>query len=472
MKLHYHNDIDPQWAWAEYKPTSQTPWTMKQVAHLYRRAGWGANWTELQTALKNGPTQTIDLLMTGKPGLEAFQTRVAKLAAPLEETADEHRLRAWWLYVMMNSPHPLLERMTLFWHNHFATSNAKVQHVGRMYRQNQLIRTHALKRFGPMLHAISEDPAMMVWLDTVSNRKKTPNENYARELMELFSLGIDQYTEQDIREAARAFAGWGIKNDAFHVYQEDIDSDSKKVFGKAGSFDGHHIVDMCLDKKACASFLSRKLFKHFMSDTLVPDDALIQPLAERFYKSQYDIADLVGVMLSSNLFFSPDCYRAKIKSPVEFGLGVIHLLEGRVDTIQFAEMLDPLGQRLFAPPSVKGWDGGAQWLNSSTLLQRHNLCLALSSTEDQRILNRCDPSRVVKKHKTGAQSELAPVVTMLSELLLQDDLPATTRERLQLRMKQLREQKYARYWNAELIMEYQIRSMCHLIMTLPEFQLL
>src|SRR5690606_10090360 len=125
------------------------PWTLKQVGHLYRRAAWGANWAVLQAALKNGPAATIDQLLTGRPGLDAFHARVARLAAPLEDTAEEHRLRAWWLYVMMNSPHPLLERMTLFWHNHFATSNAKVQNVRYMYRQNQLLRSHALKRFGP-----------------------------------------------------------------------------------------------------------------------------------------------------------------------------------------------------------------------------------------------------------------------------------------------------------------------------------
>lgn len=472
MTLHYHKEIDPHWAWAEYKPSSQSPWTLKQVGHLYRRAAWGANWAELQAALKIGPAATIDQLLTGRPGLDDFHARVARLAAPLEDTADEHRLRAWWLYVMMNSPHPLLERMTLFWHNHFATSNAKVQNVRYMYRQNQLLRSHALKRFGPMLHAISENPAMMVWLDTISNSRKTPNENYARELMELFSLGIGHYTEQDIRQAARAFAGWGIKNDAFHIFQDDIDSDTKNVFGQSGNFDGHQIVKLCLNKKACAVFLIRKLFRHFISETLIPDDQLIQPLADRFYQNQYDIADVIGVMLRSNLFFSPECYRARIKSPVEFGLGVIHMLEGRVDTIQFAEMLDPLGQRLFAPPSVKGWDGGAQWLNSSTLLLRHNLALALTSTEDQRILNRCDPCRVVRKHQAAPQAELHSIVTMLAQLLLQDDIPNTTRERLQSRMKQLQNQRYARYWNAELITEYQIRSMCHLIMTLPEFQLL
>lgn len=470
MYLSYHHSIDPVWAWSEYQPSAKSPWTMEKAGHLYRRAAWGATWSELQTALKAGPKITIDQLLAGGPGLNEFQKRTADLAQPLADGADDQRLRAWWLYVLLNSPHPLLERMTLFWHNHFATSNAKVQDVGSMYRQNQLLRKHALTRFGPMLHEISEDPAMLVWLDTVANKKGKPNENYARELMELFSLGIGNYTEQDIRQAARAFTGWSIKNDRFYLNLDEHDDGEKTVFKKTGNFSGHQIVDLCLEHSACAQFLVRKLFRYFISETLVPDKLLIEPLAASFRKSQYDIKQLIGTMLRSNLFFSPEVYRAKVKSPVEFAVSVVHQLEGRVDAIQFAELLDPLGQRLFAPPSVKGWEGGPEWLNSTTMLLRHNLCLALTSTEDRRFYDRCDPARMVKKNTT-VDATPDQATQFLCELFLQGDIPPATRAKIESRSMQLRQQKYPTYWTREFINEFQMRSIAHLILTLPEFQL-
>ncbi|MFT3882243.1 MAG: DUF1800 domain-containing protein [Gemmatales bacterium] len=377
MFLGYHLAIDPVWAWSAYEPGPKSPWTLEKAGHLYRRAAWGGTWTEIQTALKQGPAITIDQLLNGGAGTKAFRLQAARLAEPLADGADDQRLRAWWLDVILNSPHPLEERLTLLWHNHFATSNSKVQNVGSMYRQNELFRRHALGRFDQLLHEVSEDPAMLVWLDTVANKKGKPNENYARELMELFSLGVGNYTEQDIRQAARAFTGWGIKNDRYHLNANEHDDAEKNVMGKSSAYGGHDIVKLCLDQTACARFVARKMFRHFISETLQPDDALIEPLAARFRDSQYDIKALVSTILRSNLFFSPEAYRARVKAPVEFAASLIHMLEGRVDSLQLAELLDPLGQRLFAPPSVKGWDGGPNWLNSTTMLLRHNLCLCL-----------------------------------------------------------------------------------------------
>lgn len=469
MFLTYSAAIDPVWAWAPYVPDAKAPWNLEKAGHLFRRAAWGGTWSELQAAVKAGPQASIDQLLAGREGLKSFQERVDQLAAPLAEGIDELRLRAWWFYVMLNSPHPLLERMTLFWHNHFATSNAKVQDVGRMYKQNRLLRTHALGRFGPMLHEISEDPAMLVWLDTTSNKKGKPNENYARELMELFSLGVGNYTEQDIRQAARAFTGWEIKSDRFHINASDHDDGEKEVFNKRNNFNGHQIVDLCLEKPACAVFLARKLFRYFVSETIAPDDTLLAPVAKRLRDSGYDIGATVGMILRSNLFFSHEVYRTKVKAPVEFAISCIHMLEGRVDSIQLADILDPLGQRLFAPPSVKGWDGGPDWLNSTTMLLRHNLCLALTSTEDRRFYNRCDPVKMIQKNLRSVST--SEVLQFLVDLFLQGQVPDATRSQLSNRLKQLEQQKYPPYWSKEFVQEYQIRSLCHLVMTLPEFQL-
>lgn len=471
MFLGHTLSIDPAWAWSVYEPGPKSPWTIEKAGHLYRRAAWGANWTELQTALKQGPKVTIDQLFAGGPGLDAFHQKAATLAKPLAEGVDEQRLRAWWLYVILNSPHPLEERLTLMWHNHFATSNAKVQNLGSMYRQNELFRKHALGKFDMLLHDVSEDPAMLVWLDTVASKKGKPNENYARELMELFSLGVGNYNEGDIRQAARAFTGWGIKNDRYHFSAEQHDDGMKTVMGRTSAFGGHDIVKLCLDQPACARFVVGKMFRYFISETLQPEDALIEPLAARFRESQYDIKLLVSTILRSNLFFSPEAYRAKVKAPVEFAVSLVHMLEGRVDSLQLADLLDPLGQRLFAPPSVKGWDGGPNWLNSTTMLLRHNLCLAITSTEDRRFYNRCDPSRVIKKHVDVPDLTPDQTTKFLLHLFLQGDIPSATQGKIVSRCAQLTQQKYPAYWSKDFINDYQIRAIAHLILTLPEFQL-
>jgi uncharacterized protein (DUF1800 family) len=470
MYLAYSADIDPTWAWEAYVPTAKHPWNVEKAGHLYRRAAWGATCAELEAAVQQGPTACLDKLLTRPQNSAAFYTKAKQLAAPLVEGTDEQRLRAWWLYVITNSPDPLLERLTLFWHNHFATSNAKVQNVAYMYQQNQLLREHALGSFKQMLHGISEDPAMLIWLDTTSNKKGMPNENYARELMELFSLGIGNYTEADIRQAARAFTGWSIKNDRYHFAANEHDAGEKTVFKNKGNFNGHDIVDFCLKSAACAQFLVRKLFRYFVSDTLEPSNALLKPLAEKLRSSQYDIQSVVSMMLRSNLFFSPESYRAKVKAPVDFAVSLIHQLQGRSDSLQLAELLDPLGQRLFAPPSVKGWDGGTDWLNSTTMLLRHNLCLALTSTEDRRFYNRCDPARLVRQHLAG-KADLKPATELLTKLFLQSDIPAATQAKIDERCSQLTAQKYPVYWSKEFIEDARIRSICHLILTLPEYQL-
>jgi uncharacterized protein (DUF1800 family) len=470
MYLEYTTTLDPAWAWNPYAPSAKEPWNLEKAGHLYRRAAWGATYSQLQAAVEKGPTACLDELLTPPKASAAFYSKAKQLAAPLAEGDDDQRLRAWWLYVINNSPDPLLERLTLFWHNHFATSNAKVQNVAYMYQQNLLLRDHALGHFPKMLHAISEDPAMLIWLDTTANKKGKPNENYARELMELFSLGVGNYTEADIRQAARAFTGWSIKNDRYHFMTSEHDTGEKTVFGKTGDFNGHSIVDFCLEKPACARFLVRKLFRYFVSDTLQPDDKLLEPLAEKFRTSGYNIHTVVSTMLRSNIFFSSESYRAKVKSPIEFAASLIHQLEGRADSLQLSEMLDPLGQRLFAPPSVKGWDGGTDWLNSTTMLLRHNLCLAITSTEDRRFYNRCDPARLVRQHLKG-KDDLQSAAELLTKLFLQGDIPAATQAKIDERRAQLTSQKYPVYWSKEFVADAQIRSMCHLILTLPEYQL-
>lgn len=460
--------IDPQWAWQPYKPDDTRPWNLKWVGHLYRRAAFGASWAQLQQALREGPAQTIQRLLQGEPNQEAFHKQMDELAAAIAKSNNQLHLRAWWLARMIRTPHPLLEKMTLFWHNHFATSNAKVNNVAYMLQQNHTLRRFALGSFADMLQAISKDPAMMVWLDTNLNKKGRPNENYARELMELFSLGIGNYTEQDIREAARAFTGWEIRDGKFHFNRAEHDDGEKTVFGRTGRWQGEDIVRFCLEHPACPRFLARKLFRYFVSETLEPDAELLEPLAQRLRQSNYNIAETVRMILASNIFYSPHAYRTRVKSPVEFAVGLIRSLEGQPSAIALANALENVGQRVFYPPSVKGWDGGPAWLNSTTLLARSNLAQALTSGEDAQFGSRCDPVRLVRKYGLNTDDEM---LAFFLDLLLQGDVGPEVRSRLTTYLRESEGFRWPNYWSEQDRREHRIRALCYLVISQPEYQL-
>jgi hypothetical protein len=371
--------VDPAQAWQPWQPTQQDPWGLQWAGHLYRRAAFGANLAELRQAEKAGHQATLDLILNGPAGERDSLAAIGDMGRVIASRDNAVELRVWWVYWMINSLHPLREKMTLFWHNHFATSINKVQSTRLMARQNQLLREHALGKFGPFLQAISKDPAMIVWLDNNSNVKGKPNENYAREVMELFSLGVGNYTEKDIREAARAFTGWQTNDDEFEFEPRFHDNESKTVLGQTGNFNGNDVVDILLKQPAAARFLVRKLYAFFISETQTPPDRLLEPLADEFRKSDYDVAKLVRTMLSSRHFFSAHAYRQRIKSPVEFVVGAFRaVVEGEVSTQALIKSMESMGQQLFAPPNVKGWPGGQTWLNTSTVLARQNFGQALA----------------------------------------------------------------------------------------------
>ncbi len=456
--------------WAEYLPSDKNPWDLKKAGHLLRRATFGATHAELQTALKEGPKATIDNLLIGREPSADFEKTSDYLASEqsLPTSASNPRLAAWWLWRMLNSGHPLREKISLGWHNHFATSNAKVQNAQFMVGQYRLIHKHALGDFRVLLKEISFDPAMLIWLDAKESKKGKPNENYARELMELFSLGIGHYTEADIREAAKAFTGYDVAAGAMKFSAKQHEAGSKKVLGQAGNWKGEDIVRICLEQPACPRFLVRKLYAFLVSETANPTDELIHPLADDYRKSGFDTAKLVETILRSEHFFAVSSYRQRVKSPVEFALGIVRGLEGTAGVLPLAEALEPLGQALFAPPSVKGWDGGPTWLNAQTLLFRQNLALALTSTEDSRFGRRCDPAKLLAKHgKTGD----ADAVDFLLAIFHQGDVPATARKKLLSYFESAKTSKYPSYWTADDIRDHRLRTVAHLALTLPEFQL-
>jgi uncharacterized protein (DUF1800 family) len=460
--------LDPKTAWQAYRPSPDAPWNVERVGHLYRRATFGCTAAELERGLADGPDKTLERILSGGPGLDEFEKSTANLANSVVGANNGRQLSVWWLYRMLYTPHPLLEKLTLFWHNHFATSNGKVQNARFMYGQYELMRRHAPGNFATLLKEMSKDPAMMVWLDTRNSKKASPNENYARELMELFSLGIGHYTEKDIREAARAFTGWEIKNNAAVFSEANHDAGTKTLLGKSGTFRGEDIVRICLDQPCTAPFIVTKLYRFLISETVLPTPELIQPLADQFRSSGYDFGALVRTMLASQLFFSQPVYRTRIKSPVEFALGIVRGLEGRVGTTALAVALGEMGQDLFYPPSVKGWDGGQAWLNGQTFLIRQNLAGALTSTEDPRFGSRADPVVVARR---AGQSTDEGILGYFLRLFLQGDLPEGSRQRLNDYLARSAHQSVPAYWTETDAAEHRVRTLCYLVLTLPEFQL-
>jgi len=365
--------VDPRLAWEAWLPDAQQRFTTKWAAHLLRRAGFGAGPDEIARAVKDGHSTTLDRLLAIGPDA-AFEDLLAEIGAEFARDPSLVKLRRWWLYAMLNSGCPLRERFVLFWHNHFATSNDKVQSPQLMFRQNLLIRQHALGSFRPFLKEMGREPAMLVWLDSNQNVKAHPNENYAREVMELFSLGVGNYTEKDVREAARAFTGCHVDlSSGRFVFDEERHDDGRKtVLGETGRWKGDDVVRIILEQPAAANFLVGKIYRELISET-EPPQLLLAPLAEQFRRSDYDIADLVKTMLRSRLFFSEHAYLKRIKSPIEFTLGAIKAAwTGPIRPDLPESHLASMGQSLFAPPNVKGWRGGKHWLNDATLIARNN----------------------------------------------------------------------------------------------------
>jgi uncharacterized protein (DUF1800 family) len=287
---------------------------------------------------------------------------------------DDLDLITWWLNRMRYSPNPFREKMTLFWHGHFATSVQKVRDSYLMWQQNELLREHAYGNFSLMVKAISRDPAMLIWLDTRVSQKGHPNENFAREVMELFTIGIGNYTENDVQEGARAFTGYRIDpTDETFRYAPRLHDDSNKTFlGKTGPFTGDDILDIILSQPATARFISKKLWTFYSYED--PDPALVEALASNFRGTSYEIRLLMNTIFRSSEFYSPDAVRTQIKSPVQWVVQTSKLLDSPMPRpLITVNALRQLGQLPFAPPNVKGWDGGRSWITTSTLLYRYNM---------------------------------------------------------------------------------------------------
>ncbi|HEX3099205.1 MAG TPA: DUF1800 domain-containing protein [Usitatibacter sp.] len=384
--------------------------------HLLDRAGFGATDREVREYAALGRVEAVDRLLAGarREAVTPAPPFVAEPIVPAREmralSVDERKdvnkhfvqegleLRAWWLQEMLATPSPLTERMTLFWHNHFATSQRKVRQPQLLYRQNVLLRRQALGNFAVLLHQVAKDPAMLVYLDNARSRREAPNENFAREVMELFTLGVGHYGEGDVKEAARAFTGWSVDpqtgdyryRPAFH------DAGEKAVLGRRGAFDGDDVLDILLARPETARFIAAKMWREFVSPT--PDPAEVERWAAVFRESRYEVKPLLRAVFLSDAFWSPENRATLVKSPVDLVVGTLHMLDVRPQDLRPAAVAcAALGQNLFAPPNVKGWPGGDAWIDSATLLGRRQFMErvfadaragAIASSVDERDIDR------------------------------------------------------------------------------------
>ena len=414
-------------------PVPTNRWDFDTAAHLLVRAGFGGTPTAIQNFRALGPEKAVDSLINAPvdnypPPTWATPDDEDELRAQIQEasTPEEKQmarklqqekfnsemkdLSRWWLTRMVGTPSPLVEKMTLFWHGHFATSGQKVRPAYKMWLQNETFRQNALGNFRTLAKAVSRDPAMMIWLDTVQSKKEHPNENFSREVMELFTLGEGHYTESDVKEAARAFTGYRIyqPEQSFRFAARQFDPGLKTFMGKTGPWNGDQILDIIISQPQCAHFIAAKIWRFFANDT--PEPKLVDALAGEFRNVHYELRPLMRSIFLSEEFYDPQVRNSQIKSPVQFLAQAlrtfpIELPDSNVVEFAFRQM----GQVPFFPPNVKGWDGGKSWINTATLTFRYKFA--------HQLVDGINPQEIGLP-KPAAMDMSAPRPTMTPPLLV------------------------------------------------------
>ncbi|GAA1996447.1 DUF1800 domain-containing protein [Catenulispora subtropica] len=351
------------------------------MAHLIRRAGFGANGAEIDAAAKAGYEATVGVLV-GPAGADPGAASTPPPDFPLAKdqkkgsAPQDYELVGWWLARMAAVTQPLVEKRTFFWHGHFATSLQKVKSVGFMLKQNQTLRTLGGGDFSALAHAMVRDPAMMLWLDSAGNTLKAPNENLARELMELFTLGVGNYTETDVREAARALTGWRLDvNGGATLVPRLHDATSKTVLGKSADFDDASLVDWLVQQPASPKFIAARAWNRFGMPGPIPDD--VSGRLQAAYGANRDFSALLKALFLDPVFRGPQARYALVKQPAEYVVGVLRALKIKIDTGQNSKdvqalrtALSGLGQIPFYPPNVGGWPEGTAWLTTAAAQTR------------------------------------------------------------------------------------------------------
>lgn len=372
-----------------------------KTAHLLRRFGLGASEAELEFYGKDGLTGAIDKLLDYENSDEGFGLAIERFAND-KGMVNIKAVQAWWMLRLVATRRPLQEKMTVFWHDHFATSAAKVDSPIAMQKQNEIIRKNAVGSFYQLLSEVSKDPAMMFWLDNQYNVKGKPNENFAREVMELFTLGIGNYTEKDVQEAARAFTGWAYgvgrqgklrsnkpgRGARFTFDETRHDDGMKTVLGKTDAFDGDGILGLLCSQPRTAKYITEKIWEWFVYPKPEPD--VIDRMADTFRKSGLEVKALLRAIMLSPEFYSDKAARTVYKNPVDFTVSTIRQLglgraimerfdsapeakpglRGLTPIVAALRATKAMGMELLYPPDVAGWDTGSGWISSATMVER------------------------------------------------------------------------------------------------------
>ena len=367
------------------------------MAHLMRRAGFGATRNELEGYLEDGYEATVDNLLDPGESGHMPDDIIRRYHVDQSELRQLDGAGAYWLYRMLTTSNPLEEKLALFWHGLFATGYAKLNQARALLNQIEMFRHYGFGSFRDLLVELSRDPATILWLDNNENHKEAINENYGRELLELFSMGIGNYSEDDIKECAKAFTGWTLGNaeymsvraskDSIWPYgriawhyeyrADDHDGGEKKFLGKVGNFNGEDIVDIIVTQEATARFLSTRLFQYFASDEVDSDGELvISGMMEAYFQSGYKVSAVLRSLFNSDYFKSDKCMYSRVKGPVESVVGTVRLAgtyqEPTLDVHSLWAQTMFMGQGLLAPPTVEGWHEGVEWIDSGSLVERIN----------------------------------------------------------------------------------------------------
>jgi uncharacterized protein (DUF1800 family) len=484
----------------------ESRWNFATAAHLLNRAGFGGTPDQIVEFARLAPAAAVDRLLdypTDAPTettaawskvepdraerLRAFrqagEEERKKLVRERNRTQREQMvgLLHWWLQRMATGPHPLQEKLTLFWHGHFATSVLKVKEPYLMWRQNDLFRRHGAGRWENLLTEVTRDPAMLIWLDQAQSKAGHPNENYARELMELFALGEGHYSETDVTEAARALTGLTLDRVKLEPIERRRlhDAGTKTLLGQTGRFTADDGVRLVANHPQSGRFLTAKLWNFFAGSPPAP--ALNEALAAVFAQHRGAIRPVLRTLLLSEAFHAPEVVRQQIKSPVQLLVQACRQLERPLPPpLVCVQIQRSLGQELFNPPNVKGWDGGVAWINTNTLLNRHNLALMLVTGENSLPLNlgknaKPEQQRRLERLQRRVRSEgvavdriLPPAAAARPEALL----AAIEHRLLNGPLSERRRARLRDYLKAQGALDEQdLRGLLRLAMCTPEYQL-
>ena len=491
------------------KPLSAVRWNFTTAAHLLNRAGFGGPPSEIEQVVELGPDQAVAQLVdfektpdaTANPEWAKPDPEKVKRFQAMRQAGDEERrklqreeqqlqrqhimeLRRWWLQRMAKGPRPLQEKLTLFWHGHFATSVEKVREAYLLWRQNELFRRLAAGNWLEMLIEVGKDPAMLIYLDQAQSRKQHPNENFAREVMELFALGEGHYTEKDISEAARALTGWTLDQTrqrfAYRVFLHD--DGEKTVFGQTGNFDGEDVLEQIVIQPQAARFITAKLWNYFAGE--MPSKDLNTALAEIFRQNGNNFKPVLRAMFRSEEFHAPSVIRNQVKSPVQWLVGTVRVLESELPPPMVCWGLTRnLGQDLFAPPNVKGWDGGLTWITTNNLLARYNEAAALVQGDMSMLagmnpgIGNANPNRMreIQNRIRDNRPPRVDVKKIFTEKERTDKealIAALEKRLLQSRLKAKQEQALREYLDSQgELDEGDILGAIRLVISTPEYQL-